>query len=217
MKCSLFFFTAIFSLIASSSAEAGCRNNKPICGSTDICHSDRRAKNVNDLKQPVHPRLCTALNNMVKKFGKIEILSAYRSNNAKRGGAEFSMHLQKAGGPSLAVDVYRPADRGSMYQFLGNQQCQDKQLRYNIYCGTGTVHMDMNILGRRNNTNYSRCSSFFRVKCGAGGQDDDGGGYVSPKVEEYKAKPRRNISQCYKKQTYGTCCGPIRRAKGLCR
>lgn len=221
-------------LILSPLAEANCRNKKPICGNQNICHSDQRGANRNDLNQPLHGTICKVLNNMERKFGKLEILSAYRANNAARGGATRSMHLREPGGPTLAVDVYRPAARRQMYQFLAGEKCQG--IRYNIYCDTGTIHVDT--AGRRLGDNYSGCRDFVRGPCVASSGNEQNPPqqpprqppvnppvappeeppYKSPAVEQYRRRtPAGNlITRCWNIAKWGTCCGPARKRNGYC-
>lgn len=214
MRILLIFSIISVFLIFSNSAEArrrDCRNDKPICGNPNICHSNERAKNINDLKQSLHPTLCTVMNDMEKRFGHIGVLAAYRRDNASRGGARNSMHLKKAGGPSMAVDLRVSAKRKDMYGFLGSEKC--KGIRYNIYCNTGTVHVDVS----RNGDNYSHCRDFFRSKCASGGSSqNDGSGYKSPAVAKYKAQPRTKRPKCWNAKKWGSCCGPARKRNGLC-
>lgn len=208
---------AVFLALATTTpAEAGCRNTKPICGNPNICHSDERSTNKRDLDQPIHPTLCGVLNKMEKKFGKIGILAAYRADNAARGGARGSVHLKKAGGPSYAVDIRVSGTRRNVYQALGEQKC--KGIRYNIYCATGTVHVDVSSLG----DNYSGCSGFFRPRCESGDGNTPtptpapGDGYRSPAVEDYKKQRRTDRPRCWNAKKWGSCCGPARKRNGFC-
>ncbi len=210
-------FLSLFSLVfMCSHAEAGCRSNKPICGNPNICHSDERSSNRHDLDQELHPILCKVLNNMENQFGKLGILAAYRADNASRGGAKDSMHLYKNGGPTMGVDIRVRSgavgkNRKQMYGFLGTQKCMG--IRYNIYCGTGTVHVDVS----KRKDNYSGCPDFYRTKCGDGSNPGNSGQvFKSAVVQNFNQQPHPVRRQCWNAKKWGTCCGPKRKANGWC-
>ncbi len=104
-------------------------------------------------------RVCNALEKIGQRFGTVSIVSAYRSkkDNARRGGAKDSLHIQ-----CRAIDFLIP-NHGSRntQQELANFM-EKMPFRYNVYC-TGRAHIDDS--NRKNG--YNSC-----VKSGRGNQPE---------------------------------------------
>lgn len=99
-------------------------------------------KSTGDKTSCIPKRVQTVLNNIQKKFKKVIIKSGYRAraDNARRGGAKGSLHIQ-----CRAIDFLIPNQANSNQQrqllaFLKEQKSQGP-LRYNIY-PTGRAHVD---------------------------------------------------------------------------
>lgn len=139
---------SVFFLLPNSST-AGCLNQKPICGDSRICVSDRpTAKSGrNDRNSCLPPKVCTALRKLADKYGKVEIASADRSkNNKSRGGAKNSHHMR-----CNAADFFIPkivhggggssqkAIQRDLAQFMINNMPNTGK---NVYC-TGRAHVSI--------------------------------------------------------------------------
>lgn len=88
-------------------------------------------------------KVCTILGMIAEKHGKVSIVSAYRPEreNARRGGAKKSMHIQ-----CRAVDFLIPkrstiAEQRALASTMVNIRKKVGQMRYNVYC-TGRAHVD---------------------------------------------------------------------------
>lgn len=142
-----------------------------------ICGSDKVIKATSDRTDCLPKVVCKTMREVADRFGTVKIVSSYRpaADNAKRGGAKKSMHIQ-----CRAVDFLVPGyDRRNTQQELANF-LENKPGRYNVYC-TGRTHFDDSNL----KNGYSTC--IRSSKYGKG---------QAPQKSKYKAK---RVSKKYKK------------------
>lgn len=151
-----FTFCATLLFFAAAEAQAACVPGRPpVCGDQRICVSNRRPSGMNDPNDKLPGTVCQALKSMANKFGRVEVMSAFRNPkaNAARGGAKGSFHTK-----FRAADVHVPAaSQSTVNNFM--KSIKTGGLRHNVYC-TGTVHVD-NSGGR---DNYSSCVGGRRPK-----------------------------------------------------
>jgi len=157
-------------------AQAGCLNNKPVCGSNKICvSSDPSARSGrNDRNSCLPAKVCKSLLAIAEKYAvggkKLEIASADRSrNNAARGGASRSHHKSCNAADFLVPNRGSRAVQRELAQFMVTNSAA-KQAGKNVYC-TGRAHTSISprehfysscvMAGKKRKARASRQPSFW--------------------------------------------------------
>lgn len=140
-----FMAVSLFALFSASSLLAG--SAFAVFGSNSISLSTK------DRTDCVPKSVQAALRQVADRFGRVTIKSAFRDkrDNARRGGAKGSLHIQ-----CRAVDFLVPGrESKSKQRELASYMRQLKaksRLRYNVYC-SGRSHLDDSSL----RDGYSTC------------------------------------------------------------
>ncbi|MGE3262312.1 MAG: D-Ala-D-Ala carboxypeptidase family metallohydrolase [Bacteriovoracia bacterium] len=131
----------VLTYFLSPHAEAGCMpGTEGACGDQNICVSDQpTAKSGRgDNNKCLPAKVCGALRMIAKEFGKVEIASAMRVNNARRGGAKNSWHKT-----CNAADFLVPNHQSkATQQKLAKLMMGINGIGKNVYC-TGRSHVSI--------------------------------------------------------------------------
>lgn len=135
---------AFFGVALAADANAGCLNDKPVCGSTKICvSSDPAARSGRRDDNTCLPQtVCKSLRAIADKFAvggkKLEIASAKRVNNASRGGAKNSHHIRCNAADFLVPNRGSRAVQRDLASFMVSSPAV-RPAGKNVYC-SGRAH-----------------------------------------------------------------------------
>ena len=153
-KLTPFLFLAI---LTTHQAQAGCvSGTEGVCGDKKICVSNlpRAASGRKDRNSCLPKPVCGALKSIAADFGRVEIASAQRVNNASRGGAKNSWHIS-----CNAADFFVPNHESSATQQKLAKKLRTLTVGRNVYC-TGRAHVSVS---PRENF-YSTCVGGVRAR-----------------------------------------------------